>query len=98
MERGLLGLKKHDAGKQQQACRVGISGPAGVCLALTQPADKRPSSLNGYVMPSWETTLRAQATPKHLILHMARDGRRRPGELYIGTCLGYGKYIYKLYA
>ena len=26
----------------QQACRVGIAGPAGVFLALTQPADNRP--------------------------------------------------------
>ena len=34
----------------QQACRVGIAGPAGVFLALTQPADNRPQSLNGYVI------------------------------------------------
>jgi hypothetical protein len=34
----------------QQACRVGIAGPAGVFRALTQPADNRPQSLNGYVI------------------------------------------------
>jgi hypothetical protein len=84
-----LGLRN----MMQQACRVGICGP---CWRRTgpHPTGRQPAaSLNGYVI--CRLSARRPSRKPHLTFDPAHGPRyrRRPGELYIGTCLGYGKCI-----